>query len=339
MSEEDVLVRQSGRVLHLTLNRPRVINAVTPAMIGTIAEALKAAESDTGIEGVLLDGAGDRGLCAGGDINMSVSGDHDGLRRFWEQEYALDLDISRYAKPFVALMDGITMGGGIGLAAHAAIRVVTERSRLALPEARIGFIPDAGGTHLLALAPGELGTHLALTAGDLDAGDAIACGFADHFVPSERLALLVETVSYGEEGIDEEVRRLAEPAPPARLLAQRIWIDAAYSADDVSEILARLDARPEIEAQKASSLIRRVSPTSAVFSLANLRRGRELNDLQAALALELRVGEALLGSHDMIEGVRAQIIDKDRNPQWSPAEPALVDREWVRDLVHEPVRQ
>ncbi len=331
--ETDLIVRRTGRILHITLNRPRVINALTPEMSIAIEEALIAAADDDSVSGVLLDGAGERGLCAGGDINMSISGDDDALFQFWKQEYALDLYISRYPKPYISIMDGITMGGGIGISAHASHRVVTERSRLALPEVRIGFIPDVGGTHLLSQAPGELGTHLALTAGDLDAGDALVCGFADHYIPSENLEDLKQALAFGEGSIDEEITRFAQPAPESRLLGQRDWIDTSYAGDDLEAILERLDEHADPEARAAAALIRQMSPTSVVLALAALRRARELNDLGEALQLELRLGEALLGTFDMREGVRAQIIDKDRNPQWRPARIEDVDRDWIRSLV------
>ncbi|MBP1325831.1 enoyl-CoA hydratase [Leucobacter exalbidus] len=333
MSIQDVLIRKSGRVLHITLNRPRVINALTPAMSIAIEDALVAAIDDPDIEGVLLDGAGERGLCAGGDINMSVSGDYDGLQRFWEQEYRLDLFISKYPKPYIAFMEGITMGGGIGLSAHASHRIVSERSRLALPEVRIGFIPDVGGTHILANAPGELGTHLGLTAGDMTAGDAIACGFADYFVSEDLLADLKHRIIFGEDSFTEEIKQLASPAPDSNLLKQQKWIDDAYSANDIGEVLARLDARSEPEAHEAATIIRQVSPTSVVITLAALRKARELNNLASAFDLELRIGAALLRTFDMGEGVRAQIIDKDRNPQWQPAHIADVDKSWVASLI------
>lgn len=332
-AEPEVLVRREGRALRLTLNRPRVINALTPEMIAIIADALDAAASDPAVEVVVLDGAGERGLCAGGDIRMSVSGDPERLRQFWEDEYVVDLVISRFPKPFVALMDGITMGGGIGLSAHAAFRVVTERSRLALPETRIGFIPDVGGSLLLARAPGELGVHLGLTAGDLDAGDAVLCGFADHYVPADRLSALLDAIAHGSRSIPEEIAALELPAPPSRLAAHRPWIDACYVAEDVSDILIRLDERPEQAAREAAATLREVSPTSIVLALALIRRSREIDDLEAVLALELKIGTALLETHDVIEGVRAQIVDKDRNPKWLPATLAEVDRARVATLV------
>ena len=330
--EPTVLVRREGRVLRITLNRPRQINALTREMIALISEGVEAARDDATIEGILLDGAGERGLCAGGDITMSVSGDPENLKAFWAEEYDLFIRINEYPKPFVALMDGITMGGGIGLSAHSAIRVVTERSRIAMPEVRIGFIPDVGGNFILAKAPGELGTHLALTAGDVYGADAILTGFADHYVESASLPALVEAVAHGTRPILEEVRALEAPRPDSALEAERAWIDECYAGDDLLAILARLAARPEAAAREAAATIRAMSPTAVVTELAVIRRAPSL-DLAAVFRLEAAVGHAFMPTWDFSEGVRAQIIDKDRNPQWRPARIEDVDVDWVRELV------
>lgn len=191
--EDPVLLHTEGRVRHITLNRPRALNALNHAMVARVTEALADAEHDDSVIAVLITGAGERGLCAGGDIRSiyedARSGGSESMD-FWRDEYRLNARIARFPKPYVAIMDGIVMGGGVGVSAHGDIRVVTERSRIAMPETGIGFVPDVGGTRLLGAAPGELGTHLALTAEAVGAGDALLCGLADHFVPSQRLAEL-----------------------------------------------------------------------------------------------------------------------------------------------------
>ncbi|MBM4569359.1 enoyl-CoA hydratase/isomerase family protein, partial [Rhodococcus hoagii] len=188
--EPEVLVERVGALGRITLNRPKAINALNHAMVRSMAAALLEWADDDAVDAVLLTGAGERGLCAGGDI---VSIYHDardggsGSKDFWRDEYVLNAAIARYRKPYVAIMDGIVMGGGVGVSAHGNVRVVTERSTIGMPEVGIGFVPDVGGTYLLSRAPGELGTHVALTTARMSAGDAIACGFADHFVPSDRV--------------------------------------------------------------------------------------------------------------------------------------------------------
>ncbi|MGW4580750.1 enoyl-CoA hydratase/isomerase family protein [Rhodococcus aetherivorans] len=317
---EDVLVRVSGGIGRITLNRPKAINALNYDMVKATAAALGEWAGDDSVRAVVVDGAGERGLCAGGDI---VSIYHDardggtGSQDFWRDEYILNAAIGRYPKPYVALMDGIVMGGGVGIAAHGNVRVVTERSTIAMPEVGIGFVPDVGGTWLLSRAPGELGTHLALTTGRMMAGDAIALGFADHFVPSEALDKFVAALESGT--VDEALAEFAQPAPESPLLAQRSWIDAAYSAPTVEEIVARLQAAEEPEARAAAEQILGKSPVALKVTLRSVRHARELGSLEEVLNEEYRVSLASLRSHDLVEGIRAQVVDKDRNPAWSPA--------------------
>ncbi|ATQ31678.1 MULTISPECIES: enoyl-CoA hydratase/isomerase family protein [Rhodococcus] len=317
---EDVLVRVSGGIGRITLNRPKAINALNYDMVKAMAAALDEWAGDDSVRAVVVDGAGERGLCAGGDI---VSIYHDardggtGSQDFWRDEYILNAAIGRYPKPYVAIMDGIVMGGGVGIAAHGNVRIVTERSTIAMPEVGIGFVPDVGGTWLLSRAPGELGTHLALTTGRMKAGDAIALGFADHFVPSEALDKFVAALESGT--VDEALAEFARPAPESPLLAQRSWIDAAYSAPTVEEIVARLQTAEEPEARAAAEQILGKSPVALKATLRSVRHARELGSLEEVLNEEYRVSLASLRSHDLVEGIRAQVVDKDRNPAWSPA--------------------
>ncbi|MFJ1751676.1 enoyl-CoA hydratase/isomerase family protein [Kitasatospora sp. NPDC088134] len=315
--QQDVLVERTGRTGRITLNRPRALNSLTHAMLETVRAALDAWAEDDAVGNVLLTGAGERGLCAGADIRAL----HDdaklggaGGRAFFRVEYPLNELISRYPKPYVALMDGITMGGGVGLSAHAAVRVVTERSAVAMPETRIGLVPDVGGSRLLARAPGELGTHLALTAATMTAGDALYCGFADHYVPSAALPDLVAALAAGGG-----VEPFAAPAPESELAAQRDWIDHCYGADSVEEILERLAATGLPAAKEAAEQLLGKSPTMLKVTLAALRRARELPSLAATLDQEYRISCAALDHPDLVEGIRAQVVDKDRNPHWRPA--------------------
>lgn len=314
----DVILEVSGGIGRITLNRPKAINALDHAMVREIAPALAQWATEDAVDVVLLTGAGERGLCAGGDI---VSIYHDakdggsGSKDFWREEYILNAAIARFPKPFVAIMDGIVMGGGVGLSAHANTRIVTERSKIAMPEVGIGFVPDVGGTYLLSRAPGEIGTHFALTTARMNAADAIAVGFADHYIPSGKLEdfySALETVSVGEA-----VATFSEPAPESTVVGQE-WIDECYAGDDVQGIVDALAASTVPEAQKSAQDIASKSPVSLAVTLRSLRRAATLPTLESVLDEEYRVSVASLSSHDLVEGIRAQVVEKDRNPQWQP---------------------
>ena len=320
LDDDEVLVARAGALGRLTLNRPRAINALNHSMVRTLAAALNEWRTDDSVRTVLLSGAGDRGLCAGGDIvaiYRAVLGGRDEALRFWADEYQLDAAIARYPKPYVSLMDGLVLGGGIGLSAHGGIRVVTERTRVGMPEVSIGFFPDVGGTYLLARAPGELGTHLGLTGGTESGADAIAIGLADHFVPSERLAGLATALETRDAR--EVIAEFAVAPPASELLAQRSWIDELYAGNDAEAIVERLAASPVPAAQEAAATIRSKSPTSVAVTLASLRRAAALPSLEAALDQDFRVATRISRGAEVIEGIRAQVIDKDRAPHWSPA--------------------
>ncbi|WP_030423393.1 MULTISPECIES: enoyl-CoA hydratase/isomerase family protein [unclassified Streptomyces] len=318
---DPVLRHTTGRAAHLVLNRPRALNALTHEMVLRIDEALSEWERDPAVETVVLTGAGERGLCAGGDIRVvhadARDGDGTASAAFWRDEYRLNARIARYPKPYVAVMDGIVMGGGVGVSAHGGVRVVTERSVIAMPETGIGFVPDVGGTHLLSRAPGELGTHLALTGARVGAADALLCGLADHHVPSAALPDLLADLAVLPAA--EAVARHTRPAPPGGLAAAREWIDACYGADTVEEIVGRLTSHGDPAAKETAETLLTNSPTAVKATLAAVRRARVLGSLEAVLDQEYRSSLAGLGSHDLVEGIRAQVVDKDRSPRWSPA--------------------
>jgi enoyl-CoA hydratase len=324
--EPTVLVRRDGGLGRLTLNRPRALNALDLEMIQTLATALDAWEHDVDIQLVVLDGAGERGLCAGGDVRglyeQIVGGDAEATGVFFRAEYALNARIAEYPKPIVVLADGITMGGGIGLAGHAAVRVVTERSKLAMPETRIGFTPDVGGTWLLGRAPGRIGEYLALTGATMDAADAVYAGLADHVVPSAHLEDLREALeTRADPSTPNEIVLLFDETPePSALAAQRRWIDDAFAADTVADVVARLRARSEPEATATADLLAELSPTGLAVTLEAVRRARDLPDLRAALAQEYGLVLWFATTQpDLTEGIRAQLVDKDRSPRWRPA--------------------
>ncbi|RII09698.1 Carnitinyl-CoA dehydratase [Streptomyces sp. YIM 130001] len=334
--EEPILLHTRGRAAHIVLNRPRALNALNHAMVRSIDEALTAWEHDPAVETVVITGAGERGLCAGGDIRAvhDDARDSDGARSalFWRDEYHLNARIARYTKPYVAVMDGFVMGGGVGISAHGSVRLVTERSRVAMPETGIGFVPDVGGTYLLARAPGEMGTHLALTGAQVGPGDALSGGLADHFLPSDAIEAFVADLETSPAA--EAVKRHTRPAPRAELAGHREWIDDCYAADTVEEILRRLLAHGDPAAKEAAVTLHAKSPTSLKVTLTAVRRARELGSLEAVLDQEYRVSCAALAHPDLVEGVRAQIIDKDRNPRWTPADlSAVTDADVARFFV------
>ncbi|MEU1985493.1 enoyl-CoA hydratase/isomerase family protein [Nocardia sp. NPDC019395] len=341
MSDEpEVLLEQRGGLGLITLNRPKAINALNHAMTLAITEQLRAWATDDSIRHVAITGAGERGLCAGGDI---VAIHHDAKEqqaaghigsaadsatgKFWRDEYILNALIGRYPKPYIAVMDGIVMGGGVGLSAHGSHRIVTERSTIGMPEVGIGFIPDVGGTYLLARTPGELGTHIALTTARMKAGDAIATGFADHFVPAEQIPALLTRLETAAAA--DVIAEFAGAAPESVMLGARDWIDTCYSAETVAEIVDRLRGAGNPEAEKAATDILSKSPVALQVTLRSLRSARKAGSLEAVLNEEYRVSVASLASHDLVEGIRAQVIDKDRNPNWSPATAADVTADRV----------
>ncbi|MFC7342182.1 enoyl-CoA hydratase/isomerase family protein [Saccharopolyspora griseoalba] len=330
MTEPEILVRESGSLGRITLNRPKALNSLTLQMVREMTEAIEQWRDARHIRAVLIDGAGEKGLCAGGDVralhDAVKAGDESLPSTFWIEEYRLNSALANYPKPVVGIMDGICMGGGVGITAHGSHRVVTERSKVGMPEVGIGFIPDVGGTYLMSRAPGELGTHLALTGGAVGGADALQCGIADHYVTSDRLPELVEALATGE--VDDVLKSFAAPAPEAPLAAQREWIDAAYSSDDVAEVLRRLRERPEQAAQDAATAIEAKSPTALKVTLRALRSGYD--SLEQALVQEYRLAMACVRIGDFVEGVRATLVDKDRNPQWSPAELSEVDESRVQ---------
>jgi len=321
----EVLSRIENGVGFVTLNRPKAINSLNQGMVARLSAVLTAWERDAAVDAVVLDGAGERGLCAGGDvvaIYHSARGDGVDARRFWHDEYLLNGQIGRFPKKYVALMDGIVMGGGVGVGAHANTRIVTDTSKVAMPEVGIGFIPDVGGAYLLSRAPGSLGLHAALTGAPFSGADAIALGFADHFVPHDKLDTFTKAIA--ADGVERAIAAHAVEPPPSGLAAQREWIDECYAGDTVIDIVAALRGHDAGVANEAADLIATRSPIALSVTLAAVRRAAKLDTLEDVLAQDYRVSSASLRSHDLVEGIRAQLVDKDRNPKWSPASLAEV---------------
>ena len=323
--QPEILTRVDSGIGILTLNRPKAINSLNQTMVDVMVDVLTTWEHDDDVRAVLLEGAGERGLCAGGDIVAiyhSARGDGSESRKFFFDEYRLNALIGRFAKPYVAVMDGIVMGGGVGVGAHGNVRIVSEKTKMAMPEVGIGFMPDVGGTYLLARAPGELGLHAALTGVPISGADAIALGFADHFIPHDELGAFKRAVI--DHDPDTAVAKHAIEPPTSKLAAQQDWIDQCYGEETVADIIAALHGHGSGEAEEAATIIAGRSPISLMVTLAAIRRARTLATLEDVLVQEFRVSCAALRSHDLVEGIRAQVIDKDRNPTWSPASLAAV---------------
>jgi enoyl-CoA hydratase/carnithine racemase len=329
---DEILTRVEGSVGVVTLNRPKAINSLTHTMVTVLDRVLTEWANDPAITAVVLSGAGERGLCAGGDLvplyHSAQAGGAD-ARKFWFDEYRLDAKIGSFPKPYVSLMDGIVMGGGVGVSAHGSVRVVTETTKMAMPEVGIGFIPDVGGTLILSRAPGLLGLHAALTGATFDGADAIALGFADHYVP--HAALEAFTAAVVGEGVEAAVRAYETELPPSLLLAQRHWIDECYAGETAIEIVAALRGHDADPANDAANLIETRSPISVSVTLRAVRRAARLGTLEDVLRQEYRTTCGALRSHDFVEGIRAQIVDKDRNPRWFPPSLAAVTEQDVED--------
>jgi enoyl-CoA hydratase/carnithine racemase len=324
-TDATVMTRQDGRVGRILLNRPKALNALTLEMIRACTEALRAWRDDPHVHAVVIEGAGDRAFCAGGDIRAlrdgQLSGNRQAVDAFFREEYDLNLLIANYPKPYIALIDGICMGGGIGVSVHAPYRVATEHAMFAMPETAIGFFPDIGATFFLPRLPGQLGTYLGLTGLRVTGADAVHAGFATHFVSRERLGGL--SAALADIG-PAAMARFAEPLPAYSLGADAAAVDACFSAPTVREIVARAEADGGTWTGPALKALRSVSPTALCFTLEALRRGAGLT-LPEALDAEFRLTRTTMAYPDFAEGVRAMVVDKDRHPKWQPARIEDVD--------------
>lgn len=319
---DEVLIRREGRAGRITLNRPKALNALTYAMVGQVWDALVAWRDDPTIELVILDGAGDRALCAGGDVRSLYDSRAQGsglARAFWRDEYRLNALIGRYPKPYVAIQDGIVMGGGIGLSGHAAYRIVTERSRLAMPETGIGLIPDVGGTWLLAHAPAHAGIYLGLTGENMTAADALHARFSDTFMSSAKLSALTAQLCDPKGGnIDDAIASCVEKPELSPLASSSPSVDSAFAGVSVEAIVANLAGMPGEWAAKTAATLVQKSPKALKLTLAAIRNAKSLASLDQALIVEYRLTVRLFEDGEFPEGVRALIVDKDRKPKWSP---------------------
>ena len=334
----DIHCRIEGCAGRVTLNRPQALNALTHDMCLALEAALLDWRDDPAVRHVVIDGAGDRAFCAGGDITRlyqaGLDGDAEYVRRFWRDEYRLNALIHAYPKPYIAIMHGFVMGGGVGIAAHGSHRIVTDSTRLAMPECGIGLVPDVGGSLLLAQAPGHLGECLGLTGHRMQAGDSIHAGFADYYVPAEAVAGLVTALT-GDADIETVIAAAASSLPDSALAMHQSAIDAVFGSDDVAVIMAALGADATVTAHfgRMAAGMAAGSPIALAATLALVRAVREDPTIETALDMEYRFTHRALTATDFIEGIRAAVIDKDHAPRWRFEDVDAVPSDLVESLL------
>jgi len=329
---DEILFERRGAAGLVTLNRPKALNAVTHGMVRALAAQLEQWAHDDAVTRIVVTGAGERAFSAGGDIrhlyDLGQAGKHGEMLDFWRDEYPLNAVIKSYRKPYVSLIDGIVMGGGVGVSVHGSHRVAGDRYSFAMPEVGIGFFPDVGATWFLPRMPGGLGAFCALTGERFNAADAVAAGLATHRVPSARFPALIDGLT-GTVSVDAVLAAFAEPAGEGPIVARKGAIDRLFGGDTVEHILAALDAEAGSAgadadwAGKTAATIRAKSPLSLKVALAQVRRGAQW-DFAACMRAEFRIVSRIVEGHDFYEGVRAVIVDKDNAPRWKPASLAEV---------------
>ncbi|SEM69514.1 enoyl-CoA hydratase/isomerase family protein [Bradyrhizobium sp. OK095] len=326
VEEGDLIVRREGAAGVIRLNRPKALNAMTLEMSIGIDAALDRFETDPEVAVIVLEGAGERGLCAGGDIRGLWESSREGGdlgARFWRQEYIMNARIARYPKPYVAFMDGLVMGGGVGLSGHASHRIVTDRTKLAMPEVGLGFFPDVGGTWLLSRSPGEIGTYFGLTGQTMNGPDAIHAKFADAVVPAAKWPELREALTKVRSGataadVSKLINSFATGDAAGPVAEKEPMIDALFGFDRMEDIFAALKRDGSEFALATLKTLNEKSPRGMVVTLKLLRLARTASSLEECLVREYRAALEVFRSDDFREGVRAAVIDKDRNPTFSP---------------------
>ena len=330
--DDEILFSRRGAAGLVTLNRPKALNAVTHGMVHALRAQLEAWAGDDAVTRVVVTAAGERAFSAGGDIrhlyDLGQAGRRAEALAFWRDEYPLNALIKNYRKPYVSLIDGIVMGGGVGVSVHGSHRVAGDRFSFAMPEVGIGFFPDVGATWFLPRMPGELGTYCALTGERFNAADGFAAGIATHRIPSARFPALIEGLA-GTVSVDAVLAAFAEPAGEGPVMARRRAIDRLFAGSSVEAILAALDAEAVAGgadadwAGKTAATIRTKSPLSLKLALTQVRRGKAW-DFATCMRAEFRIVSRIIEDHDFYEGVRAVIVDKDNAPRWRPDSLAAV---------------
>ncbi len=339
--EDELLVTTEGGVGRLTLNRPKAIHALTRGMCLAMTDALQAWRTDDAVRLVTIDHGEGRGFCAGGDIRAiweSARGDGDYARGFFHDEYQTNHLLFTYAKPIVAFMDGITMGGGVGISQPAKYRVATERTMFAMPETGIGLFPDVGGGWYLSRLPGRVGEYLALTGGRLDGADCAHLGLATHYIPSDALADVKAKLAAAPEDVATILDAASITPPAAKIAAQQPDIDRLFAADRYEDVLAALDADGGEWATKQRGILATKSPQACKVSLRLVVQGRDHVDFADEMRVEYGVGCHTVQRNDFIEGVRALIVDKDNAPRWDPPTPEAVSDHMI-DTIFSPLAE
>ncbi|QDO98769.1 enoyl-CoA hydratase/isomerase family protein [Ferrovibrio terrae] len=321
----DILFSVQNGIGIIQLNRPQALNALTHDMCIPLEQHLRSWAKDAAVRAVIIKGSGEKAFCAGGDIRKLADRGPDGVqyrKSFWYDEYRCNTLIGEYPKPFIALIDGIFMGGGVGLSVHGSHRIISEFAHFAMPETGIGLFPDVGGTYFLPRCPGELGVYLGLTGARLKGADILTAGVATHFVPRASMAALeqglIDAAPTDKAGIDAVVAKFATDPGPSQLAERKTEIDRRFGGESVAAVMAALEADPSPFSIEQAGIIRAKSPTSVKLTFAQLRRGRSLS-LRDCMKLEWRICNHVAVGHDFYEGVRAVIIDKDHKPKWQPA--------------------
>lgn len=329
----DIIIRKSGKAGHITLNRPKALNALTWEMCTAIEDAIDVWRDDDAVKLIVIDGAGDRAFCSGGDIaDMYASGqarDYDYGRNFWRDEYRLNAKLANYPKPIVTFLHGFTMGGGVGVGCHASHRIVCKSSQIAMPECGIGLVPDVGGTLLLANAPGFVGTYLGVTGDRMDAGDAIFAGFADNFVAQDQWDGL--KLALCETGTVDVIA--PQSAPASQLAKSQSIIDDAFAYDHLSEIYSNLPTILPAPLDHAKKLMDRNSPLAMACAVPLINAARKTRKIEDAVEHEYRFTHRAVEHSDFIEGIRAAIIDRDRSPQWQHASWADITADDINQMT------
>ncbi len=332
-SEPTIIARREGAAGTLLMNRPKTLNALDLAMIRSFQSALDAWAADPAVKLIIVEGAGGKAFCAGGDVRrvreQAIAGDAAAIEAFFAEEYAVNRGIATLGKPWVSLIDGVCMGGGIGVSVHGRPVVVTEAALLAMPETAIALFPDVGTSYILPKLPGAIGNWLALTGARLRGADAVHAGLASHYVPKAKLPALREALLAGDAAV---VEQFAETPPEAGFAPHRAAIDRCFGQDSVPAILAALQAEGTDWAAEQVKILRRMSPTSLSVSLELLKRGAGAT-LDECLEMELALGRSVVNDHpDFREGVRCVLVDKGSTPSWTPATIEEVDPEAIRAL-------
>ena len=333
---EDILAGIAGRIGHLSLNRPKALHALTLPMVRAMNTALLAWRDDPAVGAVVIDHAEGRGFCAGGDIaflrDSALNDGGESGRRFFYEEYQLNHLILTYPKPVIAFMDGITMGGGVGISGPATYRIATEATRLAMPETGIGLFPDVGGGWYLSRLAGRLGQYLALTGARLDGADCLWAGLATHYLPSAALTEAKQALIADPDAAAAIMHRLSVVPPPAKIATQSADIDRLFASDRYEDVLTALTADGGEWATATLAMLRTKSPQTCKVALRQLRDSLHCEDFAANMAMEYRIGSRVLVRPDFAEGVRAVIIDKDHAPKWNPPTPEAVTEDLLEAI-------